>query len=387
MSPIHRSRSGMTLVELLVALTVFGIVISTTVAFMASQNTAFQESIRRLVAIRNLRYAATTLAQDLETLGTNVPDAQPTLFYGDGDVLAFSADYATNIADDPFAVFYDPDAPAGEVRAPTGGFAIPNSSVSFPDTLYESVPGVPSPAEVILFYMTPDTNTARTDDFRLMRRVNTAPPATVARNLLRDGTAPFFSYERLADDGTGAKALMPVPDSLVPIHHSAVIHLSPADTGRSALADSIRAVRVRLRAIRGPLGSEDDAVSLDRLIPLPNAGFGMLATCGSAPLLGTGLGVVAGTLGSGEPVVNLTWSPAVDEAGGEADVVRYVIWRREAGTPGWGDPFRAIPAGAPSYSYQDAAVTPGTAYQYALAAQDCTPTLSSLATSPVVVVP
>lgn len=377
----------MTLVELMVSLTVFGVVITTAVAFMARQNTVFQDSIRRIVALRNVRYAAATLGQDLEALGTNVPDGQPVLVYGGRDVITFSADLVTNIADDPFAVFYDPDAPGGEVRAPAGGFSIPNSAASYPDTAYESVPGVRSPAEVILFYFSPDTSTARDDDYILFRRVNTGTAAAVARNLLRDGSAPFFSYERVGDDGSGGLALQPVPDSLIPIHHTAKVHLSPADTGRSALADSVRAVRVRLRATNGVTGDDEIIVSLDRLIPLPNAGFGMMATCGAAPILGTGLGATAVTLATGEPAVNLTWSPATDESSGEGDVVRYVIWRREVGSGTWGDPFRAIPAGAPAYSYQDAAVAPGTAYEYALAAQDCTPTLSALTASPAVVIP
>lgn len=377
----------MTLVELVVALTVFGVIISTAVAFMARQNTAFQASVLRLIALRNLRYAAATLSQDLEAMGTNVPEGQPSLFYADEDVIVFSADYATNVADDPFAVFHDPDAPSGEVRAPAGAFSIPNSAAAFPDTLYEAVPGVPSPAEVLLFYFVPDTSTARTDDYLLVRRVNTGPPATVARNLLRSGSAPFLSFERHADDGTGALALVPVPDSLVPIHHTAPTHLSPADTARSALADSVRAVRIRFRATNGLAGEQEAVVTMDRLIPLPNAGLGMLATCGASPILGTGIGATAVVLATGEPAVILTWGPAVDETGGEGDVVRYVIWRREAGSTAWGDPFRAIPAGAAGYTYQDAAVTPGSAYEYALAAQDCTPTLSPLATSSLVLIP
>jgi hypothetical protein len=182
-------------------------------------------------------------------------------------------------------------------------------------------------------------------------------------------------------------ALQPLPDSLVPVHHSARVHGSPADTARSALADSIRAVRVRFRATNGLTGKDEVVVSVDRLIPLPNAGLGMLSTCGSPPILGVGLTAAAVTLGTGEPAVNLSWNPAVDEAGGEGDVVRYVIWRRDSGATSWGDPFRAIPAGAPAYTYQDAAVTSGTAYEYALAAQDCTPTLSSLTSSALVIVP
>lgn len=380
-------RAGMTLVELLVAITIFGVVISTTVAFMARQNQAFQESIDRLVALRNLRYAATTLSQDLETLGTNVPEGQPALFYADEDVIAFSADYATNIANDPFAVYHDPDAPAGQVRAPTGSFSIPKSGVTYPDTSYQAAPGVPSPAEVLIFFVAEDTTTTRTDDYILFRQVNANAPEAVARHLLRDGTLPFFSYERLADDGTGAMVLTPVADSLIPIHHSAVIHLSAADTGRSSMADSVRAVRLQIQATNGLAGDQERIVGMSRLIPLPNAGYGMLSTCGSAPLLGVGLTAIAGTLPTGEPVVNLSWSPAVDEAGGEADVVRYVLWRREVGSGPWGDPYRAIPAGVPAYTYQDAAITPGTSYEYALAAQDCTPTLSSLTASAPVVIP
>ena len=69
----------MTLIELLVALTIFGIVITSAVAFTARQNSAFQESLVRLGALRNLRYAVTTLEQDLQTLRTNVPTRQPGL--------------------------------------------------------------------------------------------------------------------------------------------------------------------------------------------------------------------------------------------------------------------------------------------------------------------
>ncbi len=384
---IPRSRAGMTLVELLIAITIFGVVVTTAVAFMAQQNTAFQGAIHRLVALRNLRYAVSALSQDLETLGTNVPGAQPTLYYGDDDVVVFSADYATNIENDPFAVFYDPDAPSGQVTAPIGAFSIPNASVSFPDTTYESTPGVRSPAEVIIFYFRADSSTSRSDDYVLFRQVNNNAPEVVARNLLKVGTEPFFRYERVGDDGSGATTLFQVPDSLIPLHHSAWIHSSAADTGRSALPDSVRAVRVTLGATNGRSGAQEQTVQISRLVALPNAGFGVIATCGSAPILGVGLTATPITLAGGEPAVRLTWSPAVDETGGEGDVVRYVIWRRTPGATDWGDPYLAIPAGAASYTYDDAAVESGTAYEYGLAAQDCTPTLSSLTASSVVAVP
>jgi prepilin-type N-terminal cleavage/methylation domain-containing protein len=385
-SPI-RDRSGMTLVELVVALTIFAVVITASLGFMTIQNNAFQESSHRLVALRNLRYAAATLSQDLETLGTNVPEAQPALFYAGDDVIVFAADYATNISNDPFAVFFDPDAPSGQVQAPAGAFPIPTTAAFFPNAVYESAPGIRSPAEVLIFYFQPDTSTSRSDDYLLFRRVNTAPAEAIARNLLRQGTDPFFSYERLAEDGTGALVLSPVADSLVPLHHLAPFHGSLGDTAAAALADSVRGVTVRFRATNGLVGAEEAVVELTRLIPLTNAGFGVVGSCGSPPILGVGLSADLVTLPSGEVAVSLSWSPAVDEAGGEGDVIRYVIWRRETGSGDWGDPYLAIAAGAQSYVYQDAAVTSGTAYEYGLAAQDCTPTLSNRVTSPVIAIP
>lgn len=380
-------RRGMTLPELIVALTIFLVVITTALAFMAQQNAAFQTAVDRLVALRNLRYALTTLSQDLETLGTNTPELQPSLYYGGDDVVVFSADYATNVADDPFAVFHDPDAPDGQVTAPTGGFVIPNTGVSFPDTAYEATPGVASTAEVLVFFFRSDSSTARTDDYILFRQINSETPEAIARNLLRNGTEPFFGYERLGDDGTGAQALVEVPDSQRPIHHLAAHHLSAADTGASARADSVRAVVLNLAATNGRTGENEATVALTRLVALPNAGLGTLSTCGAVPLLGVGLSASPTTLTGGEPAVRLTWTQAVDEAGGESDVVRYVLWRRTAGAGSWGDPFLAIPAGPTNYSYDDATVGSGEAYEYALAAQDCTPSLSTLVTAGPVVIP
>ena len=85
--------------------------------------------------------------------------------------------------------------------------------------------------------------------------------------------------------------------------------------------------------------------------------------------------------------MTLSWPPSIDEVGGEGDVVRYIIWRQDLSQPGWGDPYVAIPAGAASYTYEDAAVQSGAAYEFALAAQDCTPSLSPRVTSGPVVIP
>jgi prepilin-type N-terminal cleavage/methylation domain-containing protein len=374
----HRRASGFTLVELTIALVILGVVVSTAVAFVARQNSAYQGAVDRMVALRNLRYAVTTLAQDLETLGTNVPAGQPAFFYGDDDVITFAADYATNVTNDPFAVYYDPDAPSGEVVAPTGEFPIPNSSYNFPDTVYRTGTGTISPAEVITFWIEADTSTSRSDDHVLFRQVNAGSRQVVARNILRSGSEPFFTIHTLSNGGSILQAL---GDSLLPVYQSRT------DSVVSARADSVRAVRVTLASTDGREGDEESVLTVSRLIGFPNALVESLQTCGDTPILGTNLNAVFGTLSTGDEGAILGWQPAVDETAGETDVVRYVIFRREVGEPDWGEPFLAIPAGEALYSYEDRDVEPGTSYEYALAAQDCTPSLSPLTTAGPVAIP
>ena len=88
--------------------------------------------------------------------------------------------------------------------------------------------------------------------------------------------------------------------------------------------------------------------------------------------------------------MDLRWNAAVDETAGERDVTRYVIFRRLSSDLTWGDPYLSLPpAGTATYLYTDPAATlaSGQTYVYGLAAQDCTPTNSSLTQSVPVNIP
>jgi hypothetical protein len=71
----------------------------------------------------------------------------------------------------------------------------------------------------------------------------------------------------------------------------------------------------------------------------------------------------------------------VDDGNGEEDVKRYTLYRREQGTPDWGEPFRAVQArGTTVYEADDTdAKTAGQWWEYSVMAQDCTPTNSERA--------
>jgi len=398
MSPLRQSHAsprrgvatgGFTLIELLISIVVFGFLVAGALGFLSAQNNAFHRGAERMTSLQNLRYTFQILETDVRTLGTNLPPDQPPLVLAGEDVIAFSADYATNVANDLFAVFHTPGAPAGEVSAPTSPVALPNSGgLSFPSVVYRTQAGTVSPGELIIFFFRPDSTTERTDDYILLRQVNHLEPEVVSRNLLRVGSEPFFRYFHRRDFPSAPSVIDSVPPARLPLFHSADHHGSPEDVGDSALADSIRAVRVTLAATNGLEGEREHVTEYTRVIRMPNAGQALLQTCGDEPIMGGSLGaLVQLDPGTGEPLVRLTWSPAVDESGGERDVIRYVLWRRVGGAGDWGDPYLSIPAGQPSYLYEDGDVVPGASYQYALAAQDCTPSLSGLVTSALVNVP
>jgi prepilin-type N-terminal cleavage/methylation domain-containing protein len=378
---------GMTLIELLIVVLVFGVVVSAALAFMATQNSAFMDGANRLGALRNLRYAVAALETDLTTAGTNVPRGQPAVVYAGDDVFAFTADYTSNVTGDVSAVYVDPSAPAGLVAAPTTSVSIPNTGWNWPDTTYQ-LSGTNSPAEMIAFWFAPDSSTDRADDYRLYRSVNGGSPDLVARSLLKDESKPFFQYNRKTFDNTGASFLTPIPDTILPLRHDVKMHSTAADTGRFAVIDSIKTVRINIASynLRESESGGPPEATLSRLVDLPNTGFGVILTCGDEPILGVGITTTFEAQPDGEPALRLNWNAGTDETTGEGDVIRYVIWKRVNGAA-WSDPFLSIPAGEVAYTFLDTAVQSGQQVQYALAAQDCTPTLSPRTTGAVVLVP
>jgi prepilin-type N-terminal cleavage/methylation domain-containing protein len=371
-------RPGVTLVELMVALSLFSILMVGTMSFYKRQGSAFTAGNSRMTVMQNLRYGINALEQNLRTAGVGVPSKQPVLVYAGRDVIAFNADYATNIANDVFAVYYDPRLPNGGVSAltPSRKITLPRTTFAYPDASYFLGSGN-SPAETIIFFFEPDTTTSRTDDYVLYRQVNDMPPETVARRLLKTGR-DFFTYYVL-DETLYGSPVLEVPSYYLPGWHGIAIHGSPGDTGLVAGVDSVRAVRVTYAATNGEPGSRESVRQISRLIRLPNAGVASQPSCGGKPLLGTTLipmGRPSTSTMAGH--IELQWARATDEATGEQDVLRYVIWRRTGSEGPWGDPMASVSPGASSYVYRDFSALPDVGYTYALAAQDCTPQYSAM---------
>lgn len=382
---LARDARGFTLVELLVATLLSLVVLSAALAFFSQQGQALRLGTDRATVLQNQRFATAALRRELRATGSGVPAQQPFLVYAGMDVVAFNANYVTPDASDPFAVYVDPDAEPDETGAlgKSGRITIPNSSFQYPDTTYRES-GMNSPAETIIFYFTPDATTSRTDDYVLMRQVNGTAARVVARNLLQTPGKRFFEYFEVVQSDTSAAQVAAIPEGALPLRHSRPVHGSPADTGSFARIDRLRGVRVNLTVTNGKTGTKEVRRTTTSLFRLPNAGQAVLQTCGEPPQFGSGLVATAGVV-SGAPQVTLAWNRATDESSGEKDAVRYVIWRRMSLAEEWGDPYVSIPSGQSSYTYVDEEVTPGATHYYAIAVQDCTPSLSGISMASVYV--
>ncbi len=371
-----RDRRGFTLMEIMIAITMLLLVFAMAFPVFRTQLRAMGSTAGRSDAQQNVRFAIATLDRQLRVAGAGVSDQQPLIVQATPFALTFNADYAsrdTASEGGAFgAVYYDADLPVGSTMSmvPTSQVTLPLSAVVWPNVPYYRTNGPPSAAETISFWIAPDGGSGSNGRYALYRRVNAMPIDTLARGLVMDAGTPPFTYQTI----NAAGAVVDVPAASLPAYHVDV-HGSPADTGASSLTDQIRFVKIHL------IGTfiEQDGTSTQRpadtSVRLLNAGLLNHATCGEPPVFGSTVTAVASP---GKVVI--AFSRAMDEAGGEKDVEKYVIYRRlPAG--GFADPLASIPAGQPSYTFTDTQVSSGNQWVYGVAAEDCGGQFSPVSTS------
>jgi hypothetical protein len=334
--------------------------------------------------MQNAQFATSQIDRELREAGAGVADAQPMLVQVDTEAMTFNANMVSIDSGDVRAVYRLRDADTNGTRAmlKTERMALPNSSpvVNYPDTTYTAATGVQSGAETISYYLRPDSTTIRTNDYMLFRRVNALTPTLIARGIVKDSrdTLPFFTYYKTDT----LNRLQAIPKAKLPLYHG-IIHGAVSDTGLFALPDSIRAVRVHfLTATKDAHTGSDALRTVETLIRVMNAGLLDRTSCGQPPYPTPAPTVVSSIAGANPKFVRVTWGASSDEAGGEKDIERYAIFRRLSGATAFGDPISSIPSSlASSYAFTDLGVVAGQSYIYGIAAQDCTPKLSSVTAS------
>ncbi|HEY0969469.1 MAG TPA: prepilin-type N-terminal cleavage/methylation domain-containing protein [Gemmatimonadales bacterium] len=370
-------RRGVTLIEMMVAITLLVLVFAAAVPLFQVQARALSRQAGRIEALQTARFVAASLERELRVAGPpNEVEEQPLLVQAHPMALTINADLASRDTGSASAVYFDPDIPASDAQALTvaRAVALPHSAISYPAADYRSPAGEGSDAETISYWLTADPGAARADQFALWRRVNDGDSVLVARKLIVRAGRPFFQYLKPELGDT----LRPIASSRLPAYHTVAMHGSSADTGAFAVVDEVRAVRIVTEVLYTDPRLGDTTHVSEATIRLLNAGLIRRSTCGTAPL-GTTLSVVNNPGG----IVTLSWNASIDETGGEQDVERYALFRRPAGAPDWGEPFRSVPARGGPYAVDDTEVKPiGSQWQYSILAQDCTPMNSARAVAP-----
>jgi hypothetical protein len=371
--------------EVIVAMTMIVLIMSMATRYFMQQTRMLSNQAGRLEAQQNAQFSLATLDREIRVAGIGVVDAQPILVQAEARAITFNADLVTRMTGDPSAVYLDTDIDSMSTLAfrASDRRALPGASArQYPDTDYFLGAGVGSRAETISFWVARDSTSKDPQEYLLFRRVNAGAPRVVARSLRVQPTDTIFQYFKKDSTGT----LVAVGPGQMPVYHAAKIHGSKADTGLSALADSIKAVRVRMTAMYRDRNGVQIIRRIDMTIQLMNAGLIHANSCGEAPLGPSPSATLGSDAVTGEPIVTITWSKSGDEGAGEKDVERYAIFKRLT-TGGFGEPIASIPAGAASYSFTDHNLNPGDALIYGVTAQDCTPAVSPMNTTGQVVIP
>jgi prepilin-type N-terminal cleavage/methylation domain-containing protein len=385
----RRRRGGFTLAEMLISMTLLAAVLGVSVRLFQTQTRQLGAQSRRFDAQRNASYAISIIERELRVAGVGTTGGQPVLVAVAPRALVFNVNLVSADSQDAKAVYLNPDADSGA----TGVFRVEQqlpiptltgvAADLYPDTTYTDVNRNPSRAETIAFWFSRDSTARDTTEHILWRRVNATRPEVVARGLLIAATDTVFQYFK-ADS---LDQLTAIPTASLPLTHVAKLHGEVPDTGRLALVDSVRLVKMRLRSLARDARGEVSVRRVEAVVRVLNGGMARRTTCGTAPLAPSPAAALA-IDATGAPTVVVSWAPAIDESGGERDVERYVIYRRKSTDPAFaGEPITSIPAGQPSYSWVDTAVRSGEQWVYGVAAQDCSPTNSAAALTSIVVIP
>jgi len=378
-----RRRHGFTLIEMMIAMTLMMFILGTAVQYMRKQGLLVASETTRADAFQNAEFAVSQMDRELREAGAGVVDIQPMLVQMDSQAITFNANMVSIDSGDVRAVYQLRDADTAGTRAMycREAVTLPNSNPAklYPDTTYMAAAGIVSSAETISYYLRPDSTSTIAGRYLLMRRVNALAPTLVARGLVKDprDSVPFLTY--FTQDTLNR--LVAISRTRLPMQHIKV-HGDPADTGKSGVTDSIRAVRIHVTtASRDQRTGKDNIRTLESLVRLMNSGLLDRTTCGQPPYGVTAPSVASSSNGALIKKVTITWSKSSDDGNGEKDVERYAIFRRLSSATVFGDPITSIPAGQASYTFGDTDVLAGNTYVYGIAAQDCTPQLSSVSAS------
>ena len=371
---------------MLVAVTLMLFIFAMVVPFLRTQTREVGRNAGNLNALQNARFSQNAIDRELRVAGAGVVPQRMFIVQAAPMAITFNADLVSADSNDANGVYYDPNVDTSTTHELPAASAItlPLSAQLYPGQDYVSAPGVLSTAQTISYWLTLDSTAALPNIYTIHRRVNNAAATTIATGISVPTGKPFFQYYKI-NGATGT--LDSIPNASLPLIHTVAAHSTPADSGVSALTDSIRAVRMTVTGMyndptKGPIYR-----TVTTMTKLLNAGLLYAAACGSPPIAVT-TPTATWFGGATTDSVTLTFAASVDQNGGEKDIEYYMIYERPVGSLDWGNPVTTLAAGTATYHWSDP-VAPNLhgSWQYNVIAQDCTPANSGNAVSNTVTLP
>ena len=181
-----RGRSGFTLVEMLLAFAIFGVIFAAALGMMGNEVKSFSRANDSAGAVQNARFTIDELERAIRAASIDLAQGQPTVVYANASTLVINGDYLSRTLNDTRSVFVDTaatDAITLPMAVSTSAYRLPGTAFRYPVVAYGGY------AETIMFFFRPDSSTARTDDYILFRQVNYDTAQVVARDLLSNGSA------------------------------------------------------------------------------------------------------------------------------------------------------------------------------------------------------
>ncbi|MBI3791296.1 MAG: prepilin-type N-terminal cleavage/methylation domain-containing protein [Gemmatimonadetes bacterium] len=194
-------RRGFSLIEVVVAMTIFLVILSFSLPFFNSQSRAVSRASGQGDMVRGLQFAISQLDRDLRMAGAGTYTQQPMLVQIAPLAITFNVNSSSPDSADVRAVYWDPDAdPLTQVSLTTANkITLPTSgSKTYPDTNYV-IGGILSAAETISYWFSADSSTTRTDDYIMWRRENQTAPTIVLKGHHDHHLGPAAALPHRAD--------------------------------------------------------------------------------------------------------------------------------------------------------------------------------------------
>jgi prepilin-type N-terminal cleavage/methylation domain-containing protein len=392
-------RPGFTLVEVIISMTLLAMIGVVAVPFYLKSLRSVATTNGQQDAEQSVAFALNFINHDLRLAGQGTVPGQPHIVQMSDSSVTFNANLVTSdtSASTPGA-YVDPNVPdsMGLAMLKTDQVSLPRSSTFYPDSTWYQSSGVLSDAETISYWVAADTTTGHlAGTYVLWRRVNNGTPSLVAKNLIfRPGVDPAPFQYFVADQTypnqldavktvvlTGSPTSYPFP--LVFTH----------GTGTDTLLMNIMSVRVALTAeYVNPINGHVSYRTVNEDIDIENGGMPSYAACPGPPGAPTAVTDYVATA-NGSPATDsviVTWGPSPDETGGYQNVREYMVYRKLDTASTWGTVQFEQPAiGKTRDSILDFPPLPTAPlyYIYGIVAENCTPTMSTPASTTTPIVP